>query len=304
MDHVSDLAGGLGTATAAAWDGYYINLDRASARRTRIGQQLRDFGLGDRYRRFRAVDGRALNRSAPIKPGEVGIYRSHLDLLQWIAVSGRMAHVLEDDALLCDLTIPAIESAISRLGTDFDILFTDTFVQDSVGSLRFFLSACQRAMWRGAIQDVEQIQVADVASIYLGCLPSFVVTPQAAAKLAETLSKEWARGPRQPVDLIVHREIWARRLRAYCTIPFVTTVDLELSRESQSDRNDQPGPVLLQQLMRYSFFVRRDLNGYATQLLETTMTRLPLSEDDPAREFNAKILRYMLMPQITDGSQA
>jgi GR25 family glycosyltransferase involved in LPS biosynthesis len=285
----------------ALWDGYYINLDRSPGRRLRIEQQLRDLGLSERYRRFRAVDGRALQRSAPIKPGEVGIYRSHLDLLQWIAVSGRLAHVLEDDAVLCDLTVPAIESAIRRLGTNFDILFTETFVPETVASIRLFVSAWQNATRRGAIENVERLQILDLSNLHIGSMSSYIVTPQGAAKLAARLSDEWVRGPTRPVDIIMQGDIRARHVRAYCIVPFVTTIDLESSRISQSDRDEQEDFVVLRQLIRYSFYIQRDLNGRGTPILDQIVSRLAPSESDPALEFNARILRYMLVPQASDG---
>jgi GR25 family glycosyltransferase involved in LPS biosynthesis len=277
----------------ALWDGYFINLDRSPERRLRIEQQLQNLGLSEHYTRFRAIDGRALNRDAPIKPGEVGIYRSHLDLLQRIAASGRLGHVLEDDAVLCDLTAPAIESAVGRLGTRFDILFTETFVQDSVPPIRFYLLGWHRATKRGPIKAARQLQIADLTMLYLGGMTSYVITPQGAAKLASALGHDWANGPTAPVDLIVRREIQSRRLRAFCIVPFVTTFDL--AGKSLAERDCQDEFVLLRHAIRYAFYVRRDLTDYAAPLIDRTMSRLAPSENDPALEFNARILRYLLM---------
>lgn len=52
---------------------------------------------------------------------------------------------------------------------------------------------------------------------------------------------------------------------------------------------------MLQRLIRYTFFVRRDMDGYANPMLDRVLARLPKYEQDEAMDFYAKILSYSLM---------
>jgi GR25 family glycosyltransferase involved in LPS biosynthesis len=272
-----------------SWQGYYINLDRAQERRARMEAQLRALDIGESYRRFSAIDGTTLvHRGARLRPGEVAIFRSHLDLLHQIAGSGRLGHVMEDDILLCDLTAPAIEHAIKGTGGSFDILLTDTFVQVSTSSIRRYYGTLQRVLRNGPIVSVKQLSLLDMATQYLGSMASYVITAQAAGRFAAVLDVEWKRGPNLPIDLLLQREIRSKTLRACCIFPFVTTADLEASWESQSGR-DQLDLAVLQRLVRYAFFARSDIRGYAMPMLDRVLAKLPRAIDNETVDLFARI---------------
>ena len=279
----------------ALWDGYFINLDRATERRRRMEGQIRQQGLG-RYRRFPAVDGRALSRACPCTPGEVGIFRSHLNVLQLIASGSLPGHVLEDDVILSDMTGPAIETAIGRgVVNQFDILFLETYVGTIVGNISRFHRAFKEATENGPVRSPNQLQIIDLGKDYLYGATSFVVSPQGARKLAAILDADWQRGPTLPVDDVLQRAAALGRIRVGCVFPFVTTIDLETSRESSAGRNAELDQAMLQRLIRYAFFVRRDIAGYATPILEEVLARLPQPGNREATDLYAKILRYYLV---------
>lgn len=111
---------------------YVINLDGSAARLEAIGQRLRELDVG--FERVSAFDGRQLDLAAvedydskkaeaymgrSLVGGEIGCYRSHLDVAsRFLASDAKYALVLEDDALpLCNIVellrkaIPDLEAA-------------------------------------------------------------------------------------------------------------------------------------------------------------------------------------------------
>lgn len=92
---------------------YYINLDSSTQRRASIEAQMKAAGLSDAIR-VPAFDGRTVDLKTatdcdlpealrymgrPLRGGEYGCYRSHLDCLERFLASGREhAVVFEDDA--------------------------------------------------------------------------------------------------------------------------------------------------------------------------------------------------------------
>lgn len=113
-----------------------ISLPRATERRAHMERQLTALGLPFRF--FDAVDGRAvgaaglarlglsvgepLRSRAPLNPGEVGCYASHLSLLDgFLAGGGEALLVLEDDAIL-DPDLPDVIRAILALPHPWDVV--------------------------------------------------------------------------------------------------------------------------------------------------------------------------------------
>ena len=276
------------------WNGYYINLDRSPERRRRTETELARYGLAAHYQRFPAVDGRLLKRSSPVGPGEVGIFRSHLDVLHRVAASDRPAHVIEDDVIFSDLTVPSIDAAVRGvLLRRFDILFHETYVGVTIASIRKYHQTYERATRDGPIVSAEQLQILDLGPSYQGGATSYVIAPRSAGRLAALMEAEWARGPTVPVDSFIKSEAEAGRLRVGCVFPFVTTVDLESSWISDADRDELQGRPLLELLIRYAFFVRRDIPA-ARPVLDRVLGQLPAPEKSDAIELCSRIVEYYL----------
>jgi GR25 family glycosyltransferase involved in LPS biosynthesis len=278
----------------ALWDGYFINLDRATERRRRMEEQFRRFALSN-YQRLPAVDGKTLDRNSPCSPGEVGIFRSHLNVLQKIAAGGRPAHVLEDDVILCDLTGPAIEMAVRlNIVRQFDVLFLETYVGTLFGNVSRFDRAFKEATRSGPIRSPSQLQIIDLGKNYLYGATSYVVSPGGARKLANILAAIWQRGPTLPVDDLIQKVASVGRLSIGCIFPFVTTIDMETAWGSSAGRDSELNSAMLQRLIRYMSFVRRDIQGYASPMLEKVLGQMPEQQNSDALEFYARIIRYYL----------
>ena len=95
--------------------GAFINLDRSPERRCDIETQLRTFKIADRYARFPAIDGDALDdyRGA-LRRGEVGCFLSHFRALERMRVAGTHVHIMEDDVLLSRQLAPMIDFTIAQ----------------------------------------------------------------------------------------------------------------------------------------------------------------------------------------------
>jgi GR25 family glycosyltransferase involved in LPS biosynthesis len=285
---------GTADSSVLPWDGYFINLDRATERRERMQSQFRQFALPN-YRRWPAVDGKKLSRNSPCSPGELGIYRSHLSVLEKVAEGARPAHVLEDDVILCDLTGPAIEMSVRlNILARFDILFLETYVGTVFGNVSRFDRAFKEATRSGPIHSPSQLQIIDLGNNYLYGATSYVVSPRGAKKLAGILGALWQRGPAMPVDDTLQRIAALGRLSIGCVFPFVTTIDMETAWESSAGRNAESDAAMLQRLIRYMSFVRRDIRGYAIPMLERVLKRMPEQRDPEAIAFYSRIIRYYL----------
>jgi GR25 family glycosyltransferase involved in LPS biosynthesis len=119
-------AASLSAFAADRIQGFYINLDRSIDRRRSIEAQIETLGIGHIYKRFPAVDGSKLAPIGRMRSAEVGIFRSHNDVLAGARKVGKFIHVLEDDQLLSEFMLPAIGLAIRRgIFDQFDLIFTD-----------------------------------------------------------------------------------------------------------------------------------------------------------------------------------
>ena len=282
---------------APSYRGLYINLDRSAGRRERMEAQLAAFGLTDRYSRFTAIDGSALGPpGSRIKPGELGAFHSHLRALE-SAASGRLPlHILEDDALLSEHVRPIIEEAVAaRLFDRFDILFTDTFIPPHLGMLKALKGAFDKvAISRERPLHFQDLQVLDLARENFACLTSYVVGTQALEKIVGLCRAELANGPAKPVDLFLRDCVHAGHLRAGLLFPFITGFDLaEVAASTVGASTPASGPsVMVLAVLRYLFFVKRDLN-YAKTCLDAA-TKQNRRTADPHHEMIAQALEFVL----------
>ena len=262
--------------TTIPYRGLYINLDRSGVRRERMETQLAAFGLRERYARFAAIDGSALGASASrIKSGELGAFHSHMRALESEASYGLPVHILEDDALLSEHLKPVIEDAVAaRLFDRFDILFTDTFIPPHVGMLKALKDVFDKVAGSGRPNlRLGDLQVLDLARENFSCLTSYVVAPNAIAKITALARAELANGPAKPIDLFLRECVHAGRLRAGLVFPFVSSFDLaEVAASTIGAGTAASGPsVMVLAVLRYLFFVKRDLNYAKTCLDAATL---------------------------------
>lgn len=212
------------------YQGYFINLDRNAQRRDALVQHLAAVGVAARYQRIAAVDGRAVAHEYPtqLDPGNLGLWLSHLNILAQHGASPKHLHVIEDDAVLARTAAHQFDAMLAQADANapgWDLIFTDVHV--STGDLELFrlLSHAMRRYeqtGRHTLLDLEQIPFA--------CTSSMFINQRSVAKYQELMSTGWQIG--KPIDIYLRDLVHQKRLKAYLTVPFVTSV----SRDSlQSD---------------------------------------------------------------------
>jgi GR25 family glycosyltransferase involved in LPS biosynthesis len=289
----------LPTGAADRLRGFYINLDRSTDRRRKIDEQIERLGLRQVYNRFPAVDGSKLPPAGKMKPGEVGIFRSHNDVLAGARKGGQFIHVLEDDALLSEFMLPAIELAIGRGMFDrFDVIFTDVGGIDDFRVVRDLkLRYDEIIPFRAEKSFYDKLQLIDLARFNFAAMSSYIVSPRGADRLLAIYGQEAKRGLTIPVDLVVKREVRQGRLRAACFFPFLTSIDIEGVAGTTSGRTVHDSFVIMA-LLRYSFFVNRDLDGLAGKVLAEVMARVAPGAGDRHHEFIMAIMSYVLSKEF------
>ena len=263
------------------YDGYYINLDRSPDRRANMERQFDAFGLGRTYRRFAAIDGATWPPRPGIRPGERGIFQSHISVLAEGGKSGRPIHIVEDDIILSPYAAPAINLIVRNGVIDqYDLIFSETLVPPDLRALRQFKSIYDKAMVAGMGFNLARLQIIDLATIRFSGATSYVVNPRSVERILGIYQEHWAKGPVAAFDFVLREEVQAGRLKAACAFPFVTSIDLDGIVRSTAGRlpasPDEVSTGLVMALLRYSFYVGRDLE-FATvtmnQILERTFGR-------------------------------
>ena len=245
--------------------GFYINLDRSTGRRAAVESRLAALGMAETYSRFAAIDGHVWTGPAGnLSPGALGCFASHVGVLQRACGAGAHVHVLEDDVVLSPELGPALVRILAQRALDeFDILYTDVFVP--VDSLT--LMAYERERRRMVHVDPQTreetfrgMRVVDLRGRAWASLSSYIVADRAVERVAGLLDAELRGGPSQPVDLVVRALVNAGTLRAACTIPFLTTLDLSLDLDStiRASAGAEQRSRLASSLVRHAFYVRPD----------------------------------------------
>ena len=283
--------------TAPSYQGLYINLDRSVLRESRMQAQLAALDLADRYARFPAVDGAVLNlASSRIGPGETGAFLSHARALEQARALSLPVHILEDDALLSQHVRPVIEDAIAAgLFENFDILFTDIFVNAHVGMLKGLKAAFDSAaLPLSRPLRLADLKVLDLARENFACLTSYIVGAKSIDRILALYRAELEKGPSKPVDLFLRDCVSDGRLRAGLLFPFVTSFRLdEIAGSTIAAGSQLAKPsVMVLAILRYLFFVGRDL-GYAQACLDAA-TRQNRRETDSHHAMMAQALEFVL----------
>jgi GR25 family glycosyltransferase involved in LPS biosynthesis len=288
----------------AKWRGFYINLDSAARRRGQLEAQLNSLDIYCKYSRYPATDGKMLSpRASSRSPGEIGIFLSHIRLLSDCSQYNEVIHVVEDDAILCDLTAPTIEGAILRSVTDqYDIIFCEMYVPASVGVIgnlnRLYNSVTQNG--RHPIETPDQIKIIDVDDLYLFGTTSYIISPRGISRTLAVLNEEWARGPNVPLDRALQYAARSRKLKLGCFFPFVTTVNLQPDQDSSAGRTEAMHDALAQSILRYSFFARREIAAAARPAVDALLRGTAPAPDD-ATQLQLDVLKYHLLKNGVPG---
>jgi GR25 family glycosyltransferase involved in LPS biosynthesis len=291
--------------SAAPYTGLYINLDRSTDRRREIEAELQKHNLAGLYARFPAVDGaKEAPASSKLKPGETGCFLSHYRALLAACEAGAGVHLLEDDAILSDQLSPTAKLILgSRIFEQYDILFTDTFVHPNLQEIKNY-----KQIFDALIPDPAnpppaiKFKTFSLAGRNMATTPSYFVGARTIPRVLDVFKREIDAGLSLPLDLFMRKAVDDGRLRIGCLFPFLTSVRLEHilnTTIAARDKQETNLSVLALALLRYSFFVGRDLEGYALPILEKL--RQPLAgRPDPHRAFLLKVLDFYLSDLYRD----
>ena len=98
------------------------------------------------------------------------------------------------------------------------------------------------------------------------CTSSMFVNKASVAKYAACLAGHWTHG--DPLDLFLRRLVKAGRLRAYVTVPFLTSIS------AASNESDIQGPLnasrRVTELYRRGFFLDADAKALVAEMLALT----------------------------------
>jgi GR25 family glycosyltransferase involved in LPS biosynthesis len=103
---------------------YCINLDRRLDRLENFKKEVNKFNLGE-FERFSAYDGKQLNLTNEynLKPGEIGIIKSNLDIIKDAKKNNyKTILIIEDDCVFFDEIIN-FEDYFKLLPSDWDMLY-------------------------------------------------------------------------------------------------------------------------------------------------------------------------------------
>lgn len=275
-------------------DGFYINLDRSTARRTAMEAQLQRLGMHG-IRRSAAIDGAAIERPAPcgISAGELGCFLSHARAVAAPSADDGFRLVLEDDVELAD-DLPGIVYGFGLAQLQaYHLVFLDCQPYATTSILMTLWNCMQVHGADAPTGRVSGANIYDAADIYQWGATAYIVTPSGRALLPGLMQEALDAGPAEPYDMWLHRMIREQRLRAAVVAPFLATPALQ-SHEASTlmDRAAAPAGRKVHNALRRLFFAGpwNELEAYVRELSRSAYSgdpRLNLLADLMARDFVA-----------------
>ncbi len=255
--------------------------------------QLAHHGIAALYQRFPAADGNVLQLpNSHLTESEIGCFTSHYLLLKGCLGSRSHIHVMEDDAVISDITNLVIEQEIlSGRVEQYDMLFTNTglWLQD--------LEACRR-YWDAA--NITRTSSGRIVSFvahliaYRNSASSYIVNYHSIPNLLRILEENLHNGAKLPIDLLLRTKVERGEIKAMCIFPFVTTVLLD-DVSAIEGRNGDVRSRFSSDMIRQSFFVNRDLD----KLLRKARMVLPRDETDAFAELLGHVLAFRMSREYT-----
>jgi GR25 family glycosyltransferase involved in LPS biosynthesis len=252
--------------------GRYINMDRSTERRRVLEERFAALGCSDRYTRFAAVDGHNVDRgNSPLNPGEYGCFMSHYGCIQESMGEDTHLHIVEDDVVFGPNTIPLVDQAVEDSFRLTEMTFTDVFIS---GNLATMISMMNYYSLSGIFEPSPErparwpkfINFFALKSASFAGSASYFLRSDARARMLSLMEAEIAQGPAVPVDTFFQRIIQRGEFSACCTLPFLTSVDLDAIVSTTIDgRSQHDRSALAFFLLRNYFFIDKD---------EATLARL------------------------------
>ena len=217
--------------------GYYINLESSQERKAALIENLKSLGIEHVYKRFNAIKGDLSEaRKSNLKAGELGLWNSWISLLsqetQNTENNFRYLHIIEDDVILNEITTKALKR-LDQHDEDFDMLFTDMYVNPSVHSE--IGKYCKRLMRK------EKLRIEK--DIYTGCASSVILKRERLQKIYNLLNNHInGQDEKLPLDNYIMRLMNEKKLTIKVMIPFTTSIQLDQIHNStiqETELNNQ-----------------------------------------------------------------
>jgi GR25 family glycosyltransferase involved in LPS biosynthesis len=242
------------------YQGFFINLQRNEQRRKALLLHLEEVGAAARYQPFEAVDGQAEapHYSTPLDPGSLGLWLSDLKLLNGNRSTGVHLHIIEDDTVLVRNAVPLFDAILNTADTQlaaWDVLFTDILIWRELSTFVHF--SRKAAEWQG-----KNYTLFDLENISFGCTSSFFVNRSSVGKLADLLGDNWRIGA--PIDLFLRRLVKQRLLKAFVTLPFMTSLSSDCIKSDIRGALDRSRRVC--NVYRRAFFVEANLEALREEM--------------------------------------
>jgi GR25 family glycosyltransferase involved in LPS biosynthesis len=246
--------------------GRYINMDSSPERRAAMEAQFERFGCADRYARFAGIDGRTLDGSrSRLSPGELGCFMSHYQCLVDSDVEDHHVHIVEDDVVFAPQTMGLLDQIVGDAVPACDLLFTDIFVPLHMMTIYDFMAfyrvteLLEKRLEPPLTRMPRYVMYPNLKDVPFGGATSYIVNRNSREKVIALLEEEIAKGPILPIDMIFRIMANDGRLKALCTMPFVTSIEASSICDSTIvGRTQHDDSAMAFYALRSFFYVARD----------------------------------------------
>ena len=249
--------------------GRYINLDSSSRRRIACDSELKKKQIPD-YHRLPAIDGCDAHSefsSHGYSPGKLGCWLSHLKVLEQSLGHDDHQHILEDDFIFTSV-FKAFHRDFERLISslpEWDIIFCDVDLA-GLHNVALMGSLIRRV---SELEESNRVAFEDATKLYTAGNSSYIVNRCSKEKVYGLMKDGFESG--LPNDLYLRKLIREGQVKAYVTLPFVTSVSDDFNDSTiLGDIGTANPSIMLATLYRRSLAWGADTK----QLLETFRTRI------------------------------
>jgi len=274
------------------YQGFYINLERNEVRRRALAEHLDEIGATSRYQRIEAVDGRAVAHQFETKldPGNVGCWLSHLKILEANRGSTTHLHIIEDDTIFARNAVNVFDTLLpfadAKLDS-WDLIFTDIYVTPADGMACRDLNRTMKGN-----QTAKTVGLMDLEHVTFAATSSYFVNWRAIEKYTALMSVPGVDG--LPIDLYLRRLVGQKALKAYVTVPFLTSVSRDSSQSDISGQRDLSRAVF--DVFRRAFFQDADLPSLNAEMQQLLQGIAP----SPLEMIYLKSMLFILSDQYVD----
>lgn len=232
---------------------YYINLDRATARRELIERQIVESNLDFTIERFAAINGESYKNTVDtLSAGQLGCWQSHLRLIETSLSNNEDLLIIEDDEYF--------SSKLNNLmhvkpSFDWDIIYLDaTFVE--IEDYLFISRSYHKNLSNG----LRIIEIPSNSTVY--GTHAYLINGEKKKKIFEILLKNSETG--LPIDNVFAAAIQERRINAGITLPLLCAPGKETEN---SQINNQTHPLSKQWIE-----FRKSISAYNTMINNESFT--------------------------------